>query len=713
MARLTLVLAAVFAVHLNLATAFRLRVRDHQGGPQGVLQIPVRNFNNHMYTVHIEMAHPPVWYNFSLSLTQAYSAVIGVGCSDCSTDPTQKQYNPAVSSTYIAPSTSSLNTTVQIAGKNVTGQLAKENCGFKQQDGEWWRYKNQSLIIASTGTETSAFGGSGGIAGFGQSNALDPKDTLINQYLTSNQTTLSQFVFGLALSDQGTTKAANGVPLEGDSSGGFMHLDGPDQAFFTGSIQTFPVAGSDISTAWGAAPGQLGSFDWTVQTQGWLVKTAAGDVTGSQGMYGTMEAGYPYLLLPQKDANKLYAAIPGSAPYSFPTNAVDTKGVPVPQDNLSLSWSVPCNTTATTTFYVNFQGVSIPLLPSDFITQVGAVCVGNVKGWADVTRQTGILGNAFFRNAYVVFTASTDPSTNSVGLANRPLIDGKAKDSATKGIVIGAVVGGLVFLICVGLAVFFVARHWKSRKRSPPSAIFAGAVSGGSIDDEYAGGEKRHSVRNTASFLGLGSPTRSSGHQNYVAEPWVPPASSTPGLSGAGSDRGVVVAPWTPQAQSEQAFLSPTGNALDTTVVTMPYTSPSQHSHSQLPALPPTPMSGSTTSPAPTGYRNPSPKRPMSGQSSASFASSNPTSPTPLLSSQQQYTSGPGSASQYHGGPPSSQYHGSAVLPQYSSASQYLGTSPSSQYNGPPPSQQMQSLPPGARPRSLPPPPPGQGGQLF
>lgn len=204
-----------------------------------------------------------------------------------------------------------------------------------------------------------------------------------------------------------------------------MHLDGPDQAFFTGSIQTFPVAGADVSTAWGASPAQLGSFDWTVQTQGWLVKTAAGDVTGSQGMYGTMEAGYPYLLLPQKDANKLCkwedaaggalggfwslisrfpttdAAIPGSAPYSFPTNAVDTKGVPVPQDNLSLSWSVPCNTTASTTFYVNFQGVSIPLLPSDFITQVGAVCVGNVKGWADVTRQTGILGNAFFRNAYV------------------------------------------------------------------------------------------------------------------------------------------------------------------------------------------------------------------------------------------------------------------------------------------------------------------------
>ncbi|KIO18622.1 hypothetical protein M407DRAFT_31732 [Tulasnella calospora MUT 4182] len=369
------------------------------------------------------------------------------------------------------------------------------------------------------------------------------------------------------------------------------------------------------------------------------------------------------------------------------------------------------------------------------MTQIGSVCVGNVKGWADVTRQTGILGNAFFRNAYVVFTATTDPSTNSIGLANRPLIDGRGKDSATKNVVIGGVVGGLVFLICVGLAVFFVARHWKTRRRSPPSAIFASAVSGGSIDDEYAsgggGGEKRHSVRNTASFLGLGSPTSKSSGHNYVAEPWMPPASSAShGLGSGGSERGVVVAPWTPQAPSEQAFLSPTGNALDTTVVTLPYSTPSQHSHSPLPPLPQTPMSGgSATSPAPTSYRNPSPKRPMSGQSYASYsplptsdsprprsssvASSNPTSPTPLLSSQQQYMSGPGSASQYHGGPPSSQYHGGAVLPQYSSASQYLGTSPSSQYQAQPPPQQIQSLPPGARPRSLPPPPPGQGGRSF
>ncbi|KIO18621.1 hypothetical protein M407DRAFT_31731, partial [Tulasnella calospora MUT 4182] len=371
MAQFTFVLATLLAVHLNFATAFRLRARA-DGGGQGVLQIPIRNVHNQMYTVHIEMANPPVWFNFSLALTQAYSAVIGVGCPNCSTDPTQHQYNPAASSYYIPPPTSAQNTTLKVGGKTVSGQLAKENCGFKQEDGEWWRYKNQSLIIASSGTDSSAFGGSGGIAGFGQSNAQNPQDTLINQYLTSNQTTLSQFVFGLALYDQSTTKASNGVELQGDSSGGFMHLDGPDAAFYTGSIQTFPVAGSDLSTSWGAVPGQLGSFDWTVQTQGWLVKTAAGDVTGSQGMYGTMEASYPYLLLPQKDANKLYAAIPGSVPYNLPTNAVDTKGVPVYQDNLSLSWALPCNTTASTSFFVNFQGVSVPLLPSDFMTQIGS-----------------------------------------------------------------------------------------------------------------------------------------------------------------------------------------------------------------------------------------------------------------------------------------------------------------------------------------------------
>ncbi|KAG8985654.1 hypothetical protein FRB90_004522 [Tulasnella sp. 427] len=465
-----------------------------------------------------------------------------------------------------------------------------------------------------------------------------------------------------------------------------------------------------------------------MQTQGWLVKTAAGDVTGSQGMYGTMEASYPYVIVPQTDANKLYAAIEGSIPYVVPTNAVDSNGIPVYQDSLALSWSIPCNTT-NVSFYVNFQGVSIPLLPTDFMTKIGGVCVGNVKGWADQTRQTGILGTPFFRNAYVVFTASTDPSTNTIGLANRPLIDSKGKDSTTKNVVIGAVVGGVVFLLCVGLAIFFVARHWKSRRRSPPSAIFASAVSGGSIDDEYKGtGEKRHSVKNTSSFLGFGSPTSRSGHlsQNFVAEPWVPPSSSA--THGVGAEQGVVVTPWTPQAPGEQAFLSPTGGALDTTVAALPYGPSSSHqSHS------PGPMSAGTTSPAPTSsmaYHNPSPQRPLSGQSyvpyspvptsdlsrprAGSVGSSAPASPTPLLSGQQQYASGV-SPTGYYGRPPSS-YHGSSVTspmqPQNRNSVQYSGTPTSSQYHAAPPSQ-VSSIPPGARPRSLPPPPPGQGGQPY
>lgn len=76
MARLTLVLATLLAVHLNLATALRLRPRD--GGGQGVLQVPIRNVHNQMYTVHVEMvsSYPhladglPLWANAG-SLTQA------------------------------------------------------------------------------------------------------------------------------------------------------------------------------------------------------------------------------------------------------------------------------------------------------------------------------------------------------------------------------------------------------------------------------------------------------------------------------------------------------------------------------------------------------------------------------------------------------------------------------------------------------------------
>ncbi|KAG8971551.1 hypothetical protein FRB90_010448, partial [Tulasnella sp. 427] len=377
------------------------------------------------------------------------------------------------------------------------------------------------------------------------------------------------FTFAMSLFGIGGTEAPNGAQLAGDSSGGYLHLNGPDPAFYSGSIQTVPVAGSDVSANWGAAPDQVGSYDWTVQTQGWVLKTQnnQGDVTvtGGQGMYATMEAGYPYMLLPQADASKIYSSITGAQTYIVPTGATTSTGQAVYDDTLALSWSVPCTTTDVA-MYVNFNGTSIPIQPSDLWTSIGGVCVGNIKGWADPTRTTAIMGSTFFRNAYVVFTAGRNPAQNTIGIATRASL---AKEKNNTKIIIGAVVGGVAFLAALGFGLFLLHRHFK-RRRTAPSAAFTAhdqttmgsrTMTALSLDREKSPGPMT-STSFFGSMLGHGK-TPTDSHNNYVAEPWIPPPSSaSPVPNGLGGQQ-VMVQPWTPGEASEQAFLSPTGTAAE------------------------------------------------------------------------------------------------------------------------------------------------------
>ncbi|KAG8893769.1 hypothetical protein FRC01_013359, partial [Tulasnella sp. 417] len=393
-------------------------------------------------------------------------------------------------------------------------------------------------------------------------------DSIIGKYLALNENQES-WTFAMGLYGAGSTEASNGAQLKGDSSGGYLHLNNPDPSFYTGSIQTMPVAGSDTAVNWGAAPDQIGSYDWTVQSQGWVLKTknSQGEltVTGGEGVWATMEPGYPYILLPQADASKIYTAITGSQTYIVPTGALGANGIPVFDDKLAFSWSVPCTTTDVA-IYMNFNGTSIPIQPTDLWTNIGGVCVGNIKGWADPTRTTAIMGSAFFRNAYVVFTAGRDANQNTVGIAFRA---SGAKENKNTKIIIGSVVGGIGLLALFGFGIFFLARHLKHR-RTAPSAEFA--FSG--VDQTTAGsrtmtalslnGEKSPGPATGSSFFGsMLSHGKPESAQNYIAEPWVPPPSSSPVPNGDGSIGGqdITVQPWTPKEASEQAFLSPTGTA--------------------------------------------------------------------------------------------------------------------------------------------------------
>ncbi|KAG8900232.1 hypothetical protein FRC01_010211, partial [Tulasnella sp. 417] len=226
--------------------------------------------------------------------------------------------NAAASSTYIAPLAGAQNITFQINGKTCTGQKAGENCAFLEhtKNGtQWWRYEDQQtllmtsvskianyrlhprrlVIVASDGSSEGVFGTSAGLAGMAYTAVVNGSDSIIGKYLTMEEDPEERWTFAIGSA--------------GDSSGGYLHLNNPDPSFYTGSIQTMPLPGSDATVNWGAAPDQIGSYDWTMQSQGWILKmkNRRGDltVTGGEGMWAMMEAGYPCILSPPADASKI------------------------------------------------------------------------------------------------------------------------------------------------------------------------------------------------------------------------------------------------------------------------------------------------------------------------------------------------------------------------------------------------------------------------
>lgn len=253
-------------------------------------------------------------------------------------------------------------------------------------------------------------------------------NSLVGQYLAGHPDLGGQFTFGLSLNGLPSAAGSSGSSSSQsgqDSSGGQLDIFKPNPASFTGQVATVNVASTQTQTNFGSLPPQLGSYDWTVQMDGWQFSTGqqGQDVSGGKGTYVTVEMSYPYILLGQADAQKVCeythdphtkvrqaelrpsysdAAIPGSKPYTFAANAVNSAGVPVYQDPNAQSWSMPCSLPSGVSLVMTFQGVNIPVQPSDLYTTLNdGTCVGNVKGWTDPNRGTYILGSSFLRGAYM------------------------------------------------------------------------------------------------------------------------------------------------------------------------------------------------------------------------------------------------------------------------------------------------------------------------
>ncbi|KAG8915101.1 hypothetical protein FRC01_003788, partial [Tulasnella sp. 417] len=168
-----------------------------------------------------------------------------------------------------------------------------------------------------------------------------------------------RWAFAMGLYGISSTEASNGAQLKGDSSGGYSHLNNLDPSFYTGLIQTMPVAGSD-----------------TTQSQGWMLKTK-NSKNSQMELTVTWEEGRRWRLdslpsrhlkrtlrksgslrrprRPQKEPTKqLDTAIIGSQAYIVPTRALVADDVPIYDYNLAFSWAVPCPTTVIAIF-VNLE----------------------------------------------------------------------------------------------------------------------------------------------------------------------------------------------------------------------------------------------------------------------------------------------------------------------------------------------------------------------
>ncbi|KAG8874064.1 hypothetical protein FRB97_006195, partial [Tulasnella sp. 331] len=610
------------------ANALFRRANNTSNDNNAMISVPLTNLGNQVYTVNVQLGTTGDAQDFALSIANTYGyTAVASKCHACTTDGTAPRYNSSASQTYSA--SSNATTSFKLNGNTISGTLGTDECALEKADGTWWGHNGQTNNV--TNSNTMLVGS--GILGFGQSDVPIASDSLIGQYLASNNSSQDPFVFAVALNGSTT---AEGAAI--GTYGGVVHINGTDPSFYSGPLATLSVISTSEQASFDTLPPQLGSYDWTVRMQSWILSFTNGSigvqVSGGQGgMYATFESAYPYILLPLADAEQIYSSIPGAQNYTLPVNATTTAGTRLTQDLLAQSWSVPCGSVNNVSISFNFTTVSVPVLSQDLWEDLGGgVCVGNVKGWIDPARTTAIMGSVFWRGAYIVFSAYLNTELNTIGFANRnPLI---VVGTATtvkhnQHVLIGGVIGGVAFLLVVlAVVVMFLRRARRAKKAHvAPSAMFIQgqkatppatplpcepfyqpeASERGDTKSIFSG------FSGTAASLSSKylprrdqdpsqSPTREKEKDGYWVEPWVSVDKSA-GVVKA-KDEGVVVMPWVPMRQSETVSLSPMASLNGSAATTLAYQASSPPTSFQRDSM-------GSEAPSPTQKSLPSPPTPI------------------------------------------------------------------------------------------------------
>ncbi|CAE6404984.1 unnamed protein product [Rhizoctonia solani] len=379
---------------------------------------------------------------------------------------------------------------VTVDGVNqVFGSMAKENCGLKQTNGDWWQYKNQTILVAGSvndGTRDIFNSEVSGILGFAPTAKLHTfGDTVLGAWLQRNSQAQNVSV-GFALNRldvlNATTGGNSSTSANATASGaGEMHMLVPDSSSYYGKLATVPTvlyADSGGSTTGFGGGQQMQAAGWVTNLEEWTFLNSKGErVNGGKGAHAAVDPWYSSIIMPKRESENIFSKIPGSRLMSTPND---------PQQ----SWNIPCNTHINLT--ISIAGIDFAIDPRDLISQTqdvsaarntgkrqNAMCACAVQGWSDPTVPGYMLGSSFMRNAYIVYNLAQPNGSqqNSIGFGRRfpfqPPSQEQSQHARTVGIVVGSIAGVIVIIGAGALA--WLWRRSQQKAHRAPSEEFMNA----------------------------------------------------------------------------------------------------------------------------------------------------------------------------------------------------------------------------------------------
>ncbi|KAH7330743.1 aspartic peptidase domain-containing protein [Rhizoctonia solani] len=461
--------------------------RSTPGGPSTFV-IPLAMDASGIYHSAVSMGSNDQKFNFSLSGSTGYTVVAGKVCNACG------DQNPLYSSNN-SSSFQSMNELIDITvdGVNqVFGNMAKENCALKQTNGNWWQYKNQTVLVAGSvneGTRNIFNGQVSGVLGLAPTAKLHSyADTVLGAWLQRNPQAPKVSV-GFALRRPeilNATTNGNSTTLTNSTNpgGGEMHMLAPDTSSYYGelaTVSTVSYASSGAPTTGNGGGQQMQAAGWVTNLEEWTFLNPNGErVNGGKGAHAAVDPWYSSIIMPRSESENIFSKIPGSRLTSSSNDPQQT-------------WNVPCNTRMNLT--ISIAGIDFIIDPRDLISEgqelgaasnhggvqkrQDAMCACAVQGWTDPSVPGYMLGNSFMRNAYIVYNVAqlNGSQQNSIGFGRRlpfqPPSEAQTQRARTIGIVVGSIAG--VIIILGGGALAWLWRRSQQKAHRAPSEEFMGA----------------------------------------------------------------------------------------------------------------------------------------------------------------------------------------------------------------------------------------------